>query len=277
LLIALAVVLADLVWALVPVPEGAGIELSGQRGTSIPQQQDSDGLMGGRPSRALKILFGKASEPDEIKNLLNGPVHETDLNLTLKGILADRNSEKKFALIAQGEADEMIYRIGDNIAGADLIYIDSRRVIIQRNGKNESLSLKTEDLQKKSERNTYGSSRARNSGRSNDLDADSHRIVFKETLDQHLDILPQILKQAKTVPYIKDGRQAGFKVLEIDKRSIINDLGLKQNDVIRAVNGISVHNNKEALQAYQNLKTATAFQVDILRDGREVTIDYSIR
>ena len=66
-------------------------------------------------------------------------------------------------------------------------------------------------------------------------------------------------------------------MIDIDKDSIFNDLGLKANDVIKAVNGIAMRNTKDAIQAYQKLKSATDFQVDVLRGNNEVTINYSIQ
>ena len=270
LLIALAIILADLVAALITVPGDAEVSDTGNPAANYINRQEAGEVSDVHPSVALKALFGRTSGPGDDRGLIAEPVRETRLNLILKGIIADSTTEDKLALIASGGEEDVIYRKGDDIAGAEIVFIDSRRVILRRNGVNESLSLKTEELKEQP-------AGPGESGGSRGLNGGDSRIVSRKTVDQHLNSLPQVLKQAKTAPYIKNGQQAGFKVVELDGSSVFSDLGLKQDDVIRAVNGISIRNNREALQAYQDLRAATAFQIDILRDGREVTLNYSIQ
>jgi hypothetical protein len=86
-------------------------------------------------SPALAHLFGTTTTPTETATI-GQPLQQTNLNLVLKGILADRDSGNRFALIAAGGAKEQVFRIGDKIAGAEIIGIEARRVVIRRNGVN---------------------------------------------------------------------------------------------------------------------------------------------
>ena len=71
-----------------------------------------------------------------------------------------------------------------------------------------------------------------------------------------------------------NGLEAGFRIVDIEPDSVFDKLGLLQEDVIVSVNGVSVRNNQEALAAYQSFKSADALQLGLLREGREVTIDF---
>ena len=107
--------------------------------------------------------------------------------------------------------------------------------------------------------------------------SERQRVVARAALDQHLGSLPSLLRQAKAVPYLSNGEPAGFRVVGIDKGSVFEDLGLRQEDVIVAVNGVSVRNIQEALAAYRSFRSAEAVRLDLLRGGREVSLDFSIQ
>jgi len=277
LFIFLVTAITNLVDSLGLFPNGGKVSKTNNQDSVLPDKKYDSRVNTIQPSTALRELFGKGANTHGEQKLIEEPLGETKLNLSLKGILADRTSEKKFALIALEGKDEKIYRIGEMVAGAELIQIEARRVILRRNGVNESLSLKTTESQIPAVTERRFASPVKLSSSSNQLNDKSKKAVSKTVLDQHLNNLPQLLKQAKTVPYTENGQQAGFRVVEINKGSLFNQLGLKQNDIIQGVNGISITNTKEAMQAYQDLKSAKAFEVDILRGGHEITIDYSIQ
>lgn len=277
LIIFLAITIVNLADSLGLFRSGDNVSIIKNNDSIIPEQHNGIMVNSIQPSTALRDLFGKTANSDGERKIIEEPIGETKLNLILKGILADRTSDKKFALIALEGEDENIYRIGERVLGAELIHIDSRRVILRRNGVYESLTLKTIESQTLAATNVQSASNIKLSNGSNQINNKNQRTVSKTVLDQHLNDLPQLLKQAKTVPYTNNGQQAGFRVVEINESSLFNQLGLKRNDIIQAVNGISINNTKEALQAYQELKNAKAFQVDILRGGHDFTINYSIQ
>jgi general secretion pathway protein C len=107
--------------------------------------------------------------------------------------------------------------------------------------------------------------------------SDTQRVVSQDTLRQQLQNLPQLLTQAKAVPHMENGQSAGFRVTEIQPDSVFQQLGLEREDVIRAVNGSPVRSVDDAIKAYGNMKTATSFQLDLLRRGQPVTINFSVQ
>lgn len=145
LAVALALALADLAWLLLPGPGGKeqpALAAPGRGGAGANLVAASGGAAASRNlSPALLGLFGVAEAGGPATAFAADEVRETDLDLTLKGILAQRDGGRKLALVAQGEATEKVYRIGDRLAGAEITHIEARRVILLRNGKREALLL----------------------------------------------------------------------------------------------------------------------------------------
>lgn len=276
MVILLAVSLADLGWRLIPPPEKDNASAD-QALLDARPDEIADVSASVRPlSPGVKLMFGSpAAAEQEISD--DVPVQETRLNLTLKGILADNMSGNRLALIANAGQPEEVYRIGDKVAGAEIIQISQRRVLIRHNGMTESLNLEIEKLQQTIPPSPMNISRSDFGQNGIRQISDRERVVSQETLKQQLKNLPRLLQQAKTVPHIENGQQVGFRVVDIQSGSVFQDLGLEQEDIIQSVNGTPVRTVEEALNAYRTLRTADAFQVDLLRGGRVVTINFSIQ
>jgi len=292
LVILLAITLANFGWSLFPGPAGSDIdiaELRKQQAMSNPSSLVSGNLTTpASVSPLVKGMFGSVSESTEPQTIAAENIQQTQLNLTLKGILANESSGNQFALIARGSQTEEVYRVGDTIEGAEILQIESRRVLIRRNGVTEALNLEVKAGQTRNTPVTTapvtmpGLNRGASLGGNGDLSgisriSDNQRVVTQDTLRQQLQNLPQLLTQAKAVPHMENGQATGFRVTEIQPDSVFQQLGLEREDVIRAVNGSPVRSVDDAIKAYGNLKTAKSFQLDLLRRGQPVTINFSVQ
>lgn len=274
LLIVLAVVLADLAWALFPPPVNGETRITRatSRGVTAGPAAQANETGSTQLSPAVLSLFGQAGHSLPVPAYREEALKETELDLSLKGILARRSGNLKLALIAQGSEREKVYRIGDRVAGADIMAIEIRRIVLQRNGAMETLTL---DIAAPRRGNTAAGTRATEGIT---MLSDHERTVSRNLFDRQLQRLPEVLNQARTAPYWDiNGQEAGFRVVDIEAGSVFEQLGLRQEDVIVTVNGVSVRNNREALAAYQSFKSSEAIQLGLLRDGQEVAIDFSIR
>jgi general secretion pathway protein C len=272
LVILLAVALADLTWDLAPGPQ-PGVTAYGDKGSGVVSETAPSRPQTNRPIGSVQDLFGSA--PDQEKNqAASQPVRETRLKLTLTGVLTRQGRpEQRLALIAREGAEEKVYREGDRIEGARIVRIEPRRVILLRNGVTEALNLEVEEA------DTSAASGAARTPQGGGIQrtGEHKRLVSRETLDRKLENLPRLLRQAKAVPYEQDGQRLGFKVVNIQEGSVFEDLGIKQGDVIQAVNGQAIRRPKQALQAYRELRNSKRFKVDVLRDGQPVSLEYSVQ
>ncbi|MCJ8277344.1 MAG: general secretion pathway protein GspC, partial [Bdellovibrionales bacterium] len=110
--------------------------------------------------------------------------------------------------------------------------------------------------------------------------ADVTNFTFKRTeINKYLENLPQVLQDAKAVPYIapgSGGEVAGFKLVAIKAGSIYEKLGLKRGDIIKGVNGESVDTPQKAMELYQALKSSDSIQLEVTRGGSSTTLNYSL-
>ena len=88
----------------------------------------------------------------------------------------------------------------------------------------------------------------------------------------------QLATQISITPHIsEDGGPDGLALKNIKPNSIFRRMGLRNGDILTGVDGQEIQTVDDALKLYENLKSASGVQVQILRRGQERTIDYSIR
>jgi len=88
-------------------------------------------------------LFGKAATVSQHKaQKIHQQAPETRLKLTLKGIAESTETAQAHAIIAAPGKGEKSYKIGDELPGQAKLYaIENYRVLLDRNGRIEALSL----------------------------------------------------------------------------------------------------------------------------------------
>ncbi|MCE9577660.1 MAG: hypothetical protein K8W52_31205 [Deltaproteobacteria bacterium] len=106
---------------------------------------------------------------------------------------------------------------------------------------------------------------------------DSHWTVDRALLDQILANPMAIAKSARVIPAMKNGQPDGFKLYAIRPSSLFAHLGLQNGDTIHAINGFDLSSADKALEVYTKLRTATAFEVELTRRGRDLVQNYVIQ
>ncbi len=93
-------------------------------------------------------LFGEVAKKGSAtpkKNIIKAP--ETSLKLQLIGVIFDRDTDEGIAIISESKKPQKTYRKEDQLPGGATLYaIEQERVILKRNGRHETLSLKKHNL-----------------------------------------------------------------------------------------------------------------------------------
>ncbi len=87
----------------------------------------------------------------------------------------------------------------------------------------------------------------------------------------------QLVRQARIIPSIKDGRGQGMKLYAIRNTSFPAAIGLKNGDLLTAINGLPVLDVEAALAAYSALRTADALKFSIERKGQPMTMTLTLQ
>lgn len=106
--------------------------------------------------------------------------------------------------------------------------------------------------------------------------ANSYQIEQGE-FDKALSNVARLMTEARAVPEMDgSGNTVGFKIVYIKSDSLFEKIGIERMDVLTRINGYELNTPEKALQLFSKLKTASQFTIDINRDGKPVTLDYTV-
>ena len=107
-------------------------------------------------------------------------------------------------------------------------------------------------------------------------DSQQEVLVSQDRLEHELKNFAQFLNQARVFPNFEDGQASGYIIKSITPGSIYEQLGLKNEDIIRTVNGESIDTPERAFELFKLLRNEKLVQLSISRDNQELNIDYHI-
>jgi hypothetical protein len=101
--------------------------------------------------------------------------------------------------------------------------------------------------------------------------------IDQSEFDKALANIARLMTEARAVPEIDaSGKYVGFKILYLKEGSLLEKIGLEKMDILTRINGYELNSPEAALQLFSKLKTASQFTIDLKRNDRSVTLDYSV-
>jgi hypothetical protein len=82
---------------------------------------------------------------------------------------------------------------------------------------------------------------------------------------------------ARLVPWFKNGVSQGFKLISVRQGSLEGQLGFREGNGVRRVNGYAVDSPDRALETYNRLRNERMIDVEIERAGKLVHNTYVIQ
>lgn len=102
-------------------------------------------------------------------------------------------------------------------------------------------------------------------------------VLDSSRVQQALENPEQILTDARLLPNFVDGKQEGFRISEVIPGGLYQSLGLNNGDILLRVNGLEISNPEVAMQAMTSLKGMNKVSLDIMRDGKNMSMSYQMR
>ncbi|NCF15513.1 MAG: type II secretion system protein GspC [Gammaproteobacteria bacterium] len=264
LVIAIGWQLARITWLLVPAPAAGDAVASPM---NLPTATTAPGGGANVQSIAANHMFGEADVTDEV--IVAAPVMDDNLvdtrltNLVLKGTIASATPEFSVAVIADGNAEQKVYEIGDSIgSGATLHAVYAERVVLNEGGSLTNLKLPSEFPEARASRTRRTTSTTRQTKQANTA---SIQNVVTENLSKLTDVI-------RPTPYLVNGEQAGYRVYPGRNRAQFAALGLRPGDLIKDIDGQSLTDPTQAMQVFQSLGTAEQVTVTVERNGQPQSI-----
>lgn len=198
-------------------------------------------------------------------------------------IAASGVEDTSFAAIAVGRGKARLYRPGDTVSGHTVLHVAWDRVWLT--GKDGRCQL---ELHAEREPPAPPPAPVRRRRRSAaalppPIASKIHRIseteveVERAAVDLVLERPAELMKRTRVAPWKRDGEVLGIRMQRIGSGGLLHTLGFRRGDIIRAINGRSIADPEQALEAYARLRTAERLEVAIERDGKPTTLEVSIR
>ncbi len=89
--------------------------------------------------------------------------------------------------------------------------------------------------------------------------------------------LPLIMQEARFVPNMVDGRVSGFRITGLPAKSIISQIGIRRNDIVKKINDVELDSVEGMLDLYMKFRDENRFEVTIERRGKTIRILYILR
>lgn len=253
------VMLARLVWLVVPAPAATAAAMPAPAADAGTARPDPQALVGAIVGAGLFRAADAAAGPAPV----DAP--ETHLNLTLTGILFSQAPHYSVAIIEDAKGHERYYRPRDEVVdGVTLNAIYADRVILERGGRLETLSL-------------AGEQAAHKAAAAAGDDAATARPdlgQLRETLLQKPDSITQFVRLQ---PVYSDGALRGYRVYPGSKRSLFFSTGLRPGDLVTAINGVSLRDPGKGLAALNELSKAKSVNLTLTRLGQTRNLTISLQ
>lgn len=204
--------------------------------------------------------------PEEVDEDLQA----TQLPLGLLGTVASPDPQLSWAAIEDKETRKhLVLRLNDDVKDgkATLMRIERKRVVLSENGELRELVLAENTVapmppmpsaSKRSGRNTRAARQRSSRNRSASRPSEP-----RPNLEEALRNPAQIFSQARILPKYEDGEMVGVQVSAIQAGSLIEEIGIKDGDIITELNGIKITSPEESVKILDELSKAQDWEITI--------------
>ncbi len=196
-------------------------------------------------------------------------------NFTLIGTVSGPK-ELSYAIFKNNSGMQEIFKIGDSVFGAGKLYsVKKDKVLMQSSEGIKEVPI--EDIVKVREIKPAQAAQTLGVTGFTQKVGRSSYIVDQSRLQQMIASPAQIMTDARLKPNSSNGKEEGFILSEVKAGGIYQSLGLQDGDVLLRINEYDISNPEMALQALTALKGLDRVQIDLIRAGSRMTMNYQIK
>ncbi len=200
----------------------------------------------------------------------------TTLKLALLGTVSG-SSRNTYAVIEEtNKRKQGLFKVGDSIQDAVIKSIQRGVVVLKVGDKVEKLTMDEAAARSTGPKKGRVSSRPR-SPREEGPGRTITVRVSRSDVEASLKDINQLLTQARVRPHFKDGKPDGLAINRIKKGSFFSKLGLRDGDIVQAIDNTSIRSPDDILALYKKLKSGSGVGIQINRKGQQQTIKFTFR
>jgi len=198
----------------------------------------------------------------------------TDLRVRLRGTVVAPPEFSVAVIEDPSTRKEDLYIVGDRLHDAEIVEILKDRVLLRRQGRVEVLKLFEEK-----EGRARGGAQAKFSPRRSSSHVDRGALLRAGGAASSRRIQQKIrslMAQLRLRPHFEGGKPAGFRIGRVGEGSVFQAAGLREGDIIVAINDEDVRTPNQLLKAYREVAEDEELWLDIIRGGEEETVEIDI-
>jgi general secretion pathway protein C len=182
------------------------------------------------------------------------PLEKTRLQVALWGTVTSASGHDSFAVIENKKTGEQsLFQVGDPVEGGIIRKIIRNQVILRVNGQDQLLEV---DITRKP------------AALATSIPAlpepETGLSEFEPTLQPASSTgLPNLMRQARIRPFFSNGKPDGLLLYGIRNDSVFQQIGLRNGDIIKALNGNDILSAQDAVTIYQSLNAPLEEMSDI--------------
>jgi len=185
---------------------------------------------------------------------------QSSLPLVLSGIIAADDARDGLAILGPSAAAAKVYAVGDNVpGGAKLHSVETTRVVLDRNGRLEYLTLPKQVQGGPGPAAPLPSATALPS---------ANPVVerMRKLISDDPGLVADIMRPQ---PVFAQGKQRGYRVYPGRNRQAFTRLGLHPGDLVTAVNGTPLDDPARAQEIFRTIGASNEAHITVMRNGQQ--------
>ena len=173
-------------------------------------------------------------------------------SLQLLATWLEPDSAKSVAVIKDADSQALnVYRIGNSIAGYQIVKIMRASVVLLKDGKTICLDFPAGSVAQPIL-----------------VISEAERVVDRLAMRKKIPDLNEAWKKVLPLPYISSGKVIGVKIAKIIDKELANQAGIKEGDIVTSINNQRIDSLQKALQVYDSVRNEEKVIMQIQR-GKE--------
>jgi type II secretion system protein C len=207
-------------------------------------------------------------------------------SLVLIGVVVSKNASSSVATLQNKQSGKTdIIKIGERILDFTLHQVFDNRIILKKGERSFQIILgkgrmikAVKPVQRKADEAQLPALKDKSIGGPG-LDANIIRKEFNRSeIERRLEKeWALIIEKTRFVPNMVKGNISGFKILDFPENTILTEIGLVKNDILKEINGAELNNIAMMFDLFDRFKNDSQFNVSILRGGKLLRILYLLK
>ena len=194
----------------------------------------------------------------------------------LKLLATYRDPVRSLAVINKG-SKTLVIGIGEEIFGYRLSEVLKDAVILQRDGKEYRLAIKSDRSAAKKASYAEISPAKRKDKVTRIRKEGETTLIPRDLVTGYTENVDKIWKEIGIAPKMKGKKLEGFRIRYLKKGSVFEKLGLKRGDTIIAINGEPIEDYGTAMELFQSADTLDNLTLKVKRGKKEVELEYEVQ